>query len=158
MPGRPVTQKITYTSTSTGSSTGVAYFGTGMSNASAHHVISGTTKAYTFTLQGSVGASNLWTNICAATTGSTGGTLVNSTVAMSMVSSSPRLPARRGDSRNPGPRRIRRTTGPLRGFLRRRWFLPWFHRSSLPWFHPSFPLSWSHRLSSHRSFLQWFHP
>ncbi len=82
MPGRPVTQKITYTSTSTGSSTGVAYFGTGMSNASAHHVISGTTKAYTFTLQGSVGASNLWTNICAATTGSTGGTLVNSTVAM----------------------------------------------------------------------------
>lgn len=82
-PRRPTAQKITVTSTSTGASTGVARFGTGMSAASVTHKLTGgTTKAVSFQLQGSIGESGIWTALTAATTASTGGAVKNSTATL----------------------------------------------------------------------------
>jgi len=81
MPIRPVAQKITITSTSTGGSTQVARFGVGMAVASAAYTFTGTTKNKSFTLQGALGSTSVWFNLSAATTASTaaGGAVVTST-------------------------------------------------------------------------------
>ena len=71
---------LTITTTSTGRSAS-AKFGVGMSAVTAAYTVSGTTEGYTFTLQGSIGRSGIWTNLTAATTASTAGAVVNSTVA-----------------------------------------------------------------------------
>lgn len=83
-PSRPIAQKITLpaATTSTGNSTGIARFGVGMSAASIFHVTSGSTKNIAFKAQGTVGQSGIWTDLMAATTGSTAGASINTTVAL----------------------------------------------------------------------------
>lgn len=78
-PVRPVAQKLSITSTSTGT-VGTAYFGKGMSAFSVSHKLTGgSTKAVTITAQASLGESGVWKAMLAATTVSTGGAIANST-------------------------------------------------------------------------------
>jgi len=84
MPGpvRPVAQKLSITSTSTGT-VGTAYFGEGKSAFSVSHKLTGgSTKAVTITAQGTLGESGIWKQLIAATTVSTGGAIANSTGSM----------------------------------------------------------------------------
>lgn len=80
-PRRPTAQKLSITSTSTGT-VGVAYFGEGMSAFSiAHKLTGGSTKAMSITAQATIGESGVWKAMLAATTVSTGGAIANSTGA-----------------------------------------------------------------------------
>jgi hypothetical protein len=79
MPIRDIAQKLTITSTSTGT-VGIAYFGQGKSAFSVTHKLTGgSTKAVSITAQASMGASAVWKAMLAATTASTGGAIANST-------------------------------------------------------------------------------
>jgi transketolase N-terminal domain/subunit len=81
-PRRPVAQKLSITSTSTGT-VGTAYFAEGMSAFSVSHKLTGgSTKAVSITAQGSLGDAGIWKAMMAATTCSTGGAIANSTGSM----------------------------------------------------------------------------
>ena len=81
--GRQTPETITISgTTTTGNSTQEGQYGIGMQSLSVAHKITGTTGGYTFTVQGSIGRSDVWQALMAATTGSTAGKVANSTVAM----------------------------------------------------------------------------
>lgn len=84
MPSRPVAQEIAaVTSTSTGAASGAVNFGTGMTAASFVLTFTGSTKAVSAQLQGSMGHSGSWFAISAATTMTTGAAqLITSTGTM----------------------------------------------------------------------------
>lgn len=83
MPVRPVAQKITIAAatTSTGNSTGKAYFGMARNPYTLYHKATGSTKNIVFKAQGTIGESGVWVDLIAATTGSTAGTAINTTSA-----------------------------------------------------------------------------
>ena len=85
MPTRPIAQKIVIAAatTSTGNSTATAKFGLAYSGFTLYHRSAGSTKNIAFKPQGSVGESGFWTDLMAATTGSTAaaGLAVNTTSA-----------------------------------------------------------------------------
>lgn len=79
---RPTPQTLTISGTATGSSTDNIVYGQGYSNFGLIHVTSGSTKNMSFTLQGSIGETGVWTKLMAITTGSTAGAMMNSTAAL----------------------------------------------------------------------------
>lgn len=91
-PSRPVAQgPFNIASTSTGllglgSTAGakVAYFGTGMSAATLYYKNPGSTLNIAVKMQGTIGNSAVWSDLCAATTLSTGasGGVINSTATL----------------------------------------------------------------------------
>jgi len=81
MSDRPIAQKVTYTSTSTGVA-GTVGFNGAVSTATITHLVTGTTEDITFTAQGSIGVSGIWTALLAATVGSVTGVSANTTGAM----------------------------------------------------------------------------
>ena len=79
-PIRPVAQKLSITSTSTGL-VGTASFGVGMSAFSVAHKLTGSTKAVSITAQAGMAQAGIYKAMLAATTVSTGGAIANSTGA-----------------------------------------------------------------------------
>jgi len=53
-----------------------------MSALTAYHLVSGSTLNIVFKVQGSAGQSGVWSDLTAATTGSTAGTVYNSTATL----------------------------------------------------------------------------
>ena len=79
---RPTPQALTITGTATGESTDTVVYGEGYANFGIVHVTSGSTKNMSFTVQGSIGVTDVWSNLIAITTGSTSGLMVSSTAGL----------------------------------------------------------------------------
>ncbi len=81
-PSRTTPQTLTISGTATGESTDTVVYGEGYKNFGIVQVTSGSTKNMVFTVQGSIGVTNIWSNLIAITTGSTSGVLINSTAEL----------------------------------------------------------------------------